>query len=44
MTMVHIATKVPKAGQSMGCAAYRAGDILDDTVWYDHDYGKSLGL
>jgi len=48
MTMVHIATKAisRKAGQSaVACAAYRAGDILDDTKYgKTHDYGKKSGV
>lgn len=48
MTMVHIATKSisRKAGQSaVACAAYRAGDILDDIKYgKTHDYSKKSGV
>jgi len=48
MTMVHIATKAisRKAGQSaVACAAYRAGDILDDAKYGKvHDYSKKDGV
>ncbi|MGR3900511.1 hypothetical protein FW759_13815 [Psychrobacter sp. 1176_08] len=48
MTMVHIATKVisRKAGQSaVACAAYRAGDVLDDAKYgKTHDYSKKSGV
>ena len=48
MTMVHIATKAisRKAGQSaVACAAYRAGDVLDDAKYgKTHDYGKKSGV
>lgn len=48
MTIVHIATKAisRKAGQSaVACAAYRAGDVLDDTKYgKTHDYGKKSGV
>lgn len=48
MTMVHIATKAisRKAGQSaVACAAYRAGDILNDAKYgKTHDYGKKSGV
>ena len=47
MTMVHIATKAisRKAGQSaVACAAYRAGDVLEDAKYgKTHDYGKKSG-
>ena len=46
--MVHIATKAisRKAGQSaVACAAYRAGDVLDDAKYgKTHDYGKKSGV
>ena len=48
MTMVHIATKAisRKAGQSaVACAAYRAGDVLDDAKYgKTHDYSKKSGV
>ena len=48
MTMVHIATKAisRKAGQSaVACAAYRAGDVLDDAKYGKvHDYSKKDGV
>lgn len=48
MTMVHIATKVisRKAGQSaVACAAYRAGDVLEDAKYGKvHDYSKKDGV
>lgn len=48
MTIVHIATKAisRKAGQSaVACAAYRAGDVLDDAKYgKTHDYGKKSGV
>ena len=48
MTMVHIDTKAisRKAGQSaVACAAYRAGDILDDVKYgKTHDYSKKSGV
>ena len=48
MTMVHIATKAisRKAGQSaVACAAYRAGDVLEDAKYgKTHDYGKKSGV
>ena len=48
MTMVHIATKAisRKLGQSaVACAAYRAGDILDDAKYGKvHDYSKKDGV
>lgn len=48
MTMVHIATKAisRKSGQSaVACAAYRAGDILDDAKYGKvHDYSKKAGV
>jgi len=46
--MVHIDTKAisRKAGQSaVACAAYRAGDILDDVKYgKTHDYSKKSGV
>ena len=48
MTMVHIATKAisRKAGQSaVACAAYRAGDVLEDAKYGKvHDYSKKDGV
>lgn len=48
MTMVHIATKAisRKSGQSaVACAAYRAGDVLDDAKYgKTHDYSKKSGV
>ncbi len=48
MTMVHIDTKAisRKAGQSaVACAAYRAGDVLDDIKYgKTHDYSKKSGV
>ena len=48
MTIVYIATKAisRKAGQSaVACAAYRAGDVLDDAKYgKTHDYGKKSGV
>jgi len=48
MTMVHIATKAisRKAGQSaVACAAYRAGDVLEDAKYGKvHDYSKKNGV
>lgn len=48
MTMVHIATKAisRKAGQSaVACAAYRAGDVLEDSKYGKvHDYSKKDGV
>nr|WP_015060801.1 MobA/MobL family protein [Psychrobacter sp. DAB_AL60]AFF18232.1 MobA [Psychrobacter sp. DAB_AL60] len=48
MTLVHISTKAisRKAGQSaVACAAYRAGDVLDDAKYgKTHDYGKKSGV
>lgn len=48
MTMVHIATKAisRKAGQSaVACAAYRAGDVLEDVKYGKvHDYSKKDGV
>ena len=48
MTMTHIATKAisRKSGQSaVACAAYRAGDILDDAKYgKTHDYSKKAGV
>ena len=46
--MVHIATKAisRKVGQSaVACAAYRAGDVLDDAKYgKTHNYGKKSGV
>ena len=48
MTMVHFDTKAisRKAGQSaVACAAYRAGDVLDDVRYgKTHDYSKKRGV
>ena len=48
MTMVHIDTKAisRKAGQSaVACAAYRAGDVLDDAKYgKTHNYSKKRGV
>lgn len=48
MTMVHIATKAisRKSGQSaVACAAYRAGDVLEDSKYGKvHDYSKKDGV
>jgi hypothetical protein len=48
MTMVHFGTKAisRKSGQSaVACAAYRAGDVLDDAKYgKTHDYGKKSGV
>ena len=48
MTMVHIATKAisRKLGQSaVACAAYRAGDVLEDSKYGKvHDYSKKDGV
>ena len=48
MTMVHFDTKAisRKAGQSaVACAAYRAGDILEDIKYgKTHDYSKKRGV
>lgn len=48
MTMVHFDTKAisRKAGQSaVACAAYRAGDILEDAKYgKTHDYSKKRGV
>ncbi|WP_438013227.1 MobA/MobL family protein [Psychrobacter raelei] len=48
MTMVHIATKAisRKAGQSaVACAAYRAGDVLEDAKYGKvHGYSKKDGV
>ena len=48
MTMVHFDTKAisRKAGQSaVACAAYRAGDVLDDVKYgKTHDYSKKRGV
>lgn len=48
MTIVHFDTKAisRKAGQSaVACAAYRAGDVLDDAKYgKTHDYSKKRGV
>ena len=48
MTMVHFDTKAisRKSGQSaVACAAYRAGDVLDDVRYgKTHDYSKKRGV
>ncbi|WP_198329798.1 MobA/MobL family protein [Psychrobacter cibarius] len=48
MTIVHFDTKAisRKAGQSaVACAAYRAGDVLDDVRYgKTHDYSKKRGV
>ena len=48
MTIVHFDTKAisRKAGQSaVACAAYRAGDVLDDVKYgKTHDYSKKCGV